>query len=1200
MAELAPSRFKVTILGRFEVWREDRPLGAAGWQRSVGTLLKLLATSPEHRRLRDEVIDTLWPDATPEGGANNLRYVLSVLRRSLSGGEPTPILADRTWVTLNPACSWDIDLVRFEELAACAAGDSGAMEELAAIYRGEPFIEDRYEDWAMPLRAHVQRTWLQACRLCAQSLRARHELEPALLWLERALEIDPLDEESFRQAFQLLIQLGRRGEAMRRFQEFERRLRSELDVQPSPETRALLSQAREWRQEPVVPPSAHPSPTYREPRATRPSQALPRGAYLGALPTVPLVARGQELGRVKAEVDAALEGQGKLVLLGGEPGVGKTRLAQEVTTVLHQRGFLVTTGRCYEPESAVPYYPFLDVLADVSRVAPGQLREGVPRRWPYLVRLLPELQLPGVAAAVASIEPGRTGSSLAGVLPDGDRDEPLLIRAVAGFLGAVAAGVPLAVLLDDLHWADSASVKLLLHLARHSGGQRVFLLGTYRDVDVAPDHPLHGALIDLGRERLMEKILLGRLDSEGTEALITETLDGAALPSGLVEIVHGPADGNPFFVGEIVRSMVEKGDLFQKNGAWERRQRSEIRVPESVRAVLGQRLSRLPEETRLVLGTASVLGQTFRFDEVECVSGLPEAEVEAALDEAIRAGLVRETGPDVYAFSHALAQGAVYAEMTGRRQRRLHLAAAETIEAGPELERRAVEIAFHFMQAGEVARAIPHSILAGDAAREVAAHAEAERHYRSAVEASREIGDAAHEAAALERLAGALLRQARYPDAQSCAEEAVRAFRHLGDQEGELQATCRLADTLHAQRKQRDAFSALQALRDSLDISAVSPGLVRLSMRLAELAMVLGKYEQQAELAVEAVQMSNALRDRRLLARAEWNRHSALALMGQPNDVFAALHEYVRILEHDGDLVQLLEQTALLALMAVFRGHLQSSREYRERALDLARRIGDPMAVPYALSQLGSSLFLLGDWGGARAHFESALEMAGRIDTATPLPMTVCDLGHLTVCEGDWDAGEALLSEASSLHEEGDPDHLPQLYLAYLDVRRGRPQAVIERLTPLLDRSGYEEFFATPLLPPLVHAHVDVGDIERAEVLVLDALRRAESDANRLDLVAALLAQAHLREKQGRDDGARDILRDVVRHAREMSFPAAEAEALFQLGALAIKCGDAGAARAALHEARAIWVLLGARKDLERVEEALAKLQSSTADSPIT
>jgi tetratricopeptide (TPR) repeat protein len=207
--------------------------------------------------------------------------------------------------------------------------------------------------------------------------------------------------------------------------------------------------------------------------------------------------------------------------------------------------------------------------------------------------------------------------------------------------------------------------------------------------------------------------------------------------------------------------------------------------------------------------------------------------------------------------------------------------------------------------------------------------------------------------------------------------------------------------------------------------------------------MDIGDFRQQEEAAAKAVGIAEAVRDRRLIRRAELYRYGALWFMGRHEGVYTALQEYVRILEEDGDLVPLFQLTVPLSVMALWRGELQASREYGERALDLARRIGDPIAIPSALSTLASSLFLLGDWKGARARLERAITMARPIDTANYLPAMLSTLGHLTVCEGDWDAGEALLRDALKLIEEGDTrgsNHLPHQFLANLDLLRGHPQ----------------------------------------------------------------------------------------------------------------------------------------------------------------
>jgi hypothetical protein len=208
-----------------------------------------------------------------------------------------------------------------------------------------------------------------------------------------------------------------------------------------------------------------------------PEQRLPIGGFLGALPSGPLVARAEELAQILSAVDEVMTGEGRLVMLAGEPGAGKTRLAQEVTLAVRNRGFTIAAGSCFEPRQSVPYYPFLDALASLYGVVPPTLRSSIPQRWPHLGRLLPEV---GIMAPTESI--------------DTQEDQERLFRAVTGFVSVVAESTPIAVLLDDLHWADQSTLDLLGHLARHTRDRRVLLVGAYRDVEVGRQHRLSGVV----------------------------------------------------------------------------------------------------------------------------------------------------------------------------------------------------------------------------------------------------------------------------------------------------------------------------------------------------------------------------------------------------------------------------------------------------------------------------------------------------------------------------------------------------------------------------------------------------------------------------------------------------------------------------------------------------------------------------------
>ena len=392
--------------------------------------------------------------------------------------------------------------------------------------------------------------------------------------------------------------------------------------------------------------------TAPEPDARTGRQVL-EGNFLGALPSRRLVGREEELGRVLGALEAVPgeAGTGRMVLLAGEAGIGKTRLAQEVSVHAWERGFHVASGRCYEAQSGVPFYPFLEALGTLYEEAP----EGARGRWPYLERLLPD-HFPSRPTAAAS----------------GSQEElQKLLRAVNGFVREVAATSPVALFIDDLHWADEASLDLLQHLARHARADRVLLVGTYREVEVGRAHPLRKAVRDLSRERLVERVAVRRLGREETAALVAGRLDGMEVSEEFAGLVYGRTEANPFFRYRGAGGARELGDLFRVGGTlgWQG-VGSDSSPRERAR---DHRRADIPlgPEARETLEEASVLGQRFAFDDLRALSDRDEEEVEEVLEEAGGAGLVRDIGEE-HAFDHALTHQAMYADLPRRRRRRLH------------------------------------------------------------------------------------------------------------------------------------------------------------------------------------------------------------------------------------------------------------------------------------------------------------------------------------------------------------------------------------------------------------------------------------------------------------------------------------------------------------------------------------------------
>ena len=931
----------------------------------------------------------------------------------------------------------------------------------------------------------------------------------------------------------------------------------------------------------IVPVSSRERGMERAPESrevTREERRLPIGGFLGALPAGLLVGREGELRRLLGILDVVAGGTGQLVLLAGEPGVGKTRLAQELTLALRNREFLVGTGRSYEPQQAVPFYPFLEALVTIHDSAPPAIRAVAGRRWPYLGRLLPD-QIGPVASGAA----------------EGGEDQQRLFQAVTGFLTAIAEEAPIALLLDDLHWADSASLALLQHLARHTRAFRILLLGTYRDVEVGRTHPLEQALRDLHREGLMEEVPIRRLDQEEAAALTAATFGEDEISGEFVALLHRYTEGNPFFLQEVLRALVERGDIFRRDGTWDRRDVTEIEVPKSIRSAIGERLSRLSEEAQEILSAASVLGQTFHFDDLQGMAARREEEVDEALAEASAAGLVRVGKKDGYAFNHALTQQVLYGEQSPRRRRRLHLAAGEVLEQLPERsrERRAVELAWHFLQGDDPERALRWSVQAGDQAEAVFAHAEAEHHYRTALELARETDDAPREVEALEKLGRVLGTLARYDDALALLERAAEQYRQVGDITGEIRVAVQIGTSQRARGTAEKGIERLQPMAERFEAGGPPRELAAFYATLERLYFASGQHGDELAAAERASQLARQAGDERTLALAEVGRGTALLKMGRTREGCRTLEDAIPLAERSGEAWAAVRIFHNLGSAYYCMGELNRSRECAERALVAAERFGNPWGIAFSLSNLGSLHVVLGDWGKARRYLSRSIEMARSVESSWWGVYSLLVLGRLQVVAGEWEEARQTLQESLAVAERGG-DLQARRYgsvpLASLDLAEGQPEAAVARLEPLLDRPGVEEPDVAEMLPIFAEAHLAKGDEARAEAVLGDAIRRAREQNLNLYLVDALRVRGALKTVQDRWEDARGAFDEALALAHAMTYPHLEAQILCAYGAMLSKKGESHRARERLEEALAIFQRLGAQPYIERTARALHDL----------
>lgn len=900
------------------------------------------------------------------------------------------------------------------------------------------------------------------------------------------------------------------------------------------------------------------------------------GGFLGALPAAHMVAREQELGRLLDALEATAGGSGRLVLLAGDPGIGKTRLAQEASVHAREGGFVVASGRCYEAQSGVPFYPFLEALGTLYEDSPPKVREEIPERWPFLARLLPD-HFPLAAS-------------------DSREEAQRLLRAVTGFVREVSAERPVALLLDDLHLADGASVDLLAHLCRHTRPDRVLLLGTYRDVEVGPEHPLRKAVRELGREQLVEKVEVRRLGREETAALMSDRLNGAEVSEEFSGLVFDHTGGNPFFTVEVLKALIERGDLFLWEGRWSSKDIQDLAAPESVSEAILERVSRLQPETRQALEEASVLGQVFGFDDLMAVVGLGEDDAEEALEEAEASGLLWAAQVR-YAFDHALTQQTLYAGLSPARRERLHRAAGEGMERLGEKvrQKRAAEISRHFVQGSSPERALPYALLAGEEAEAGFAPGEAERQYRAALYLADEIGDDPSAAEALEKLGGVLATTVRYNEALVALERASAIHRARKNPEDTIRVEARIAHAHFRQGTQDEGAARLSAYLTSLDNPDASEGARRamaaLYCALGRLDFARLRYAESRDAARRAASLSREIEAIGLLADAEMIRGTALLWLDAPDEGVEALEEAVLLAEESGALDTLGSALLPLHLAYMVRGEFDRSREHAERGATIAKKTGDTDLLSMHTANLGLQLFYVGDWRAAQGYLEHAVELERSTQLSFFSTLPHAYLGVLYKAQGAWEDASHCFSEAAALAREVDITGqlgYAESRLAEMDVLQGRPTETIARLQPRAP--DLQWMYNVLLLSVLAEAHADIGDAAKAEEVVDIALRRARLMYNRVDGLEALRVRAKILAMQGRREEAITDLEEALSSARSMPYPYAEAKLSREYGMLHLREKEPGRARERLRAALEVFRQLGAKKDAEQTRRTLQGL----------
>jgi tetratricopeptide (TPR) repeat protein/predicted Ser/Thr protein kinase len=450
------------------------------------------------------------------------------------------------------------------------------------------------------------------------------------------------------------------------------------------------------------------------------------GALLEQLARGRMIGRRSELKRLRQIWARTQQGQGHMALISGEPGIGKTRICKEMIVSAQMAGAVIMHGGCYEYEAATPYLPFVEALREwVHLQSPEKIRSILNGNASELTRLAPEIESKlGPLPANPPLPP--------------NEERLRLFDNVSRFFNQIAEEHGLLLFIDDLHWADQGTLSLLFYILRDLRNKRVMILAAYREIELDRTHPLAGALVEWNRDHLATRIPLERLSFDDTSAHLAMMFGQETISLDFARAMYAETEGNPFFLEEVVKALIEQGQIYRENNNWERKDVSELTIPQSVKEAIGRRLNRLSKNCADMLHTAAALGKNFKFSELAAASPMSEEFLLDTLDEASSAQLLHAEGQDSFVFSHDKIREVLYEELNPIRRKRMHQRIGEGLEKmyAADIQNHVQELSHHFTESGDLPRSLRYSLQAADQARRLFASDDALRYYDQAREAA--------------------------------------------------------------------------------------------------------------------------------------------------------------------------------------------------------------------------------------------------------------------------------------------------------------------------------------------------------------------------------------------------------------------------------------------------------------------------------
>jgi DNA-binding SARP family transcriptional activator/TPR repeat protein len=1184
---------KINLFGDFRVRRGEDLIESKEWNRQkTRSLLKVLLTRPGRVFSRDEIIESLWPGVPPEAAERSLRVTVSLLRRALEpdlgrGLSSSYVHQKRPGYSFNRDADCEVDAWEFEKHrrqaddARQAEGIDEAIREYQAALdyvRGEFLAEEPYEEWAIEARDQLREHELALCSDLSECLALKGRYADAVEACKHALTLDGYGEDIHRRLMLYHYCAGEQNLALRVFRDYSGMLGDELGVAPSGELERLKAQIEARDVSGVDALRRYPRPR----RPLRLPYSLSRTHFVG---------RDGEYGLLAERLREALLGDGSTIAIEGEAGVGKTRLAEEFLGHSRSRGVRVLRGRCYERDLGPPLEPVMDALGQIEAVAD----------------VAPEISDTYEEDPVQPWSEEHQGAAR-------------VYRELTGKLLRESPAGGLILFIDDLQWADPATLDFLSYLAKRISGEKVMLVLTYRR-EQAPE--LSGWLEKLDERRVVTRVSLDRLSLEDVTQMLVRmsrrSFDG--LPS-LAEFVYRESEGNPFYAVEYLRWLIESGAVRIDD----RRRISELRsgalleraLPSGVRALIQARFGGLDQDARELLEVVAVIGRG-------CAPGLlcrameiGEIEAFTTMRPLIGSGMIVETPQSRnYQFSHDKLRQALYADIGVPRRRMLHLQVARALE---EEDGEPAELAHHYVRAEEWRPALESLVRAARKAAGSHAWETAVRDYDRALEITEklpgsgetrfellaaresliehldrleeraeaveemfelatELGDRAKIAEVHIRRIGILMVTAPGAAAES-GRAAVEIFRELGDMAGEARAHRELG---YARWMNHDYAGALEANLQALWIHR-SLGYRRAESgdanNITQVYRGMGDYDSALRWADEALQIDSETGDK---LGESFKMNQMANIHRERGDLQAALSLHRKSLSMCAELgVKNLHSTGHLNCGGIYLS-LEAPKEALEHfrsAARLSQETGYTRDEGYALIGIGVCLEQGGDPSGAADTYQQAVGLMQKACEDSSLPEDLSGkaealslLGAVLHSSLDRlaEAFDAYEAAVATYRELKGPSRLRKVLmnLAGLRWKMGFPKDSARHYEEALDlaREHGEPEHQAAALASLGVVYRDLGRLKESVRCSKEAIERMREleDPRAESYVLTSLAESYT--ALGYHSSALTCLKRSLRLRRKIGDREGEAGALRDIFRVYEALGDTERARGAYEEA---------------------------------